>query len=140
MRRATVVMVLGCAAAFAQRPVFEVASVKVWQPGVPVRVAGGPGSSDPGRWTCAGCSLKTMLTHAYRLWEYQITGPDWIQSVRFDVLAKVPPDATADQFHAMQQALLEDRFKMVGGMLFDKLFEHKALFLRKFCWSHSHHR
>jgi uncharacterized protein (TIGR03435 family) len=105
-------MLLAFAAAFGQRPEFEVASVKVSPPGGLVRIGGGPASSDPGQWTCVGCSLFSLLTHAYRLWEYQISGPEWLRATKFDVLAKIPPGTTDAQFRLMLQALLQERFKM----------------------------
>jgi len=41
-------------------------------------------------------------------------GPSWLELDRFDVLAKVPPESTADIQKQMLQSLLKDRFKLVG--------------------------
>ena len=40
-------------------------------------------------------------------------GPPWLDSQRFDIVAKLPPGANADQFPAMMQTLLRERFKLV---------------------------
>src|SRR5580658_5806226 len=38
--------------------------------------------------------LKTLLTYAYGVKPYQITGPDWMASERFDIVAKMPEGST----------------------------------------------
>jgi uncharacterized protein (TIGR03435 family) len=99
---------------------FEVASVKPAQPPTPDgqgRIfmrgpSGGPGTKDPGRISYPNMSLKNLLMIAYDLKNYQITGPDWLDSTRFDITATMPPDTTKEQFHIMLQNLLADRFKM----------------------------
>jgi uncharacterized protein (TIGR03435 family) len=48
---------------------------------------------------------------AYRVKLYQISGPDWIGSDRFDISATLPPGA-ANQVPEMMQRLLEDRFQI----------------------------
>src|SRR5262245_9132446 len=55
-------------------------------------------------------TLRDYLAMAYRLRTYQIVGPDWISTERFDVSAKLPAGAKGDKFTAMMQSLLEDRF------------------------------
>jgi len=44
---------------------------------------------------------------------YQVSGPDWMSSARFDLSAKVPAGATKAQSNVMLQNLLADRFKLV---------------------------
>src|SRR5581483_10334166 len=51
-------------------------------------------------------SLKDYLTMAYRLKEYQIVGPPWIGSERFDLAAKLPAGAGREQVPEMLQALV----------------------------------
>jgi len=41
-------------------------------------------------------------------------GPSWLEQDRFDVIAKVPPDSTADTQKQMLQSLLRERFKLAG--------------------------
>ena len=57
-------------------------------------------------------SLKDLIANAYKVKAYQVTGPDWLASERFDIAAKMPEGSTADDAPRMLQALLEDRFKL----------------------------
>ncbi len=57
-------------------------------------------------------SLKDLIALAFKVKAYQISGPDWLATERFDILAKMPDGATKDDAPAMLQALLEDRFKL----------------------------
>ena len=50
---------------------------------------------------------------AYEVHAYQVVGPDWLNSTRFDVTAKLPPGTTLAQFRVMLlQNLLAERFKL----------------------------
>ena len=110
---------VACLPAVAQepaRPVFEVASLKPSQSGEPERL-----TSNPGMWSCTNCRLFTLLGHAYKVFGYQISAPDWTKTSTFDVVAKLPPGVApaafaipvdADPFALMMQALLTERFKM----------------------------
>jgi uncharacterized protein (TIGR03435 family) len=92
---------------------FEVATVK---PTPPPDMSGGKVmlrfgcSNDPGRVSCSGITIKDMLTRGYSLKPYQITGPGWIESERWDVTAKIPDGAPADKLPEMWQNLLASRF------------------------------
>ena len=98
---------------------FEVASVKA---STPISVGDmhnfriltgprfGPGTEDATRWVCDNCSLGMLLASAYDLKRFQITGPKWIDSEKFDIAARVAPGASRDDLRAMQQALLAERF------------------------------
>ena len=57
-------------------------------------------------------SLKALIALAWNVKPYQIEGPDWLNSTRFDIEAKLPDGASKDDAPAMLQALLEDRFKL----------------------------
>lgn len=100
----------------AESPTFEVASVKPAPPptgmGMRVMMRGGPGSADPGQITYSNVSLKSILTTAYGVKGYQINGPKWLDSERFDIVAKIPKGATKEQFQLMLQNLLAERFKL----------------------------
>ena len=95
---------------------FEVASVKPSPPIPPAGGAffgpprGGPGTPDPGRiiWTYA--TLKNLLMTAYDVKAYQVTGPSWLDSERYDVAVKIPEGATKEQTGLMWQNLLAERF------------------------------
>jgi uncharacterized protein (TIGR03435 family) len=59
-------------------------------------------------------SLADLVRTAYRMKPYQVTGPEWMSSVRFDIMAKLPEGASKDKVPEMLQTLLADRFKMVS--------------------------
>jgi uncharacterized protein (TIGR03435 family) len=104
-------LTLNCAfgQAAAVAPSFEVASIK---PAAPMNqgmiVMGG----DPGRINYTNVSLKAIMLKAYGVTRYQITGPSWIDSERYDVVAKVPENTPKEQIPAMLQALLAERFRL----------------------------
>jgi uncharacterized protein (TIGR03435 family) len=98
-------------------PKFEVASVRRAappQPGVGVRdgARGGPGTADPGQVAYTNLLLKDLLLTAYGVKSYQLAGPDWLGTERYDVIANIPPGATKEQFPRMLQDLLVERFKI----------------------------
>jgi uncharacterized protein (TIGR03435 family) len=55
-------------------------------------------------------SLKTLLFTAYGMHGYQITGPGWLDTQRFDITAIVPDGATQSQVQGMWRNLLIERF------------------------------
>ena len=57
-------------------------------------------------------SLRDLIALAYDVRPYQVTGPDWLPTRRFDILAKIPDGAPKADAPKMLQALLEDRFKL----------------------------
>jgi uncharacterized protein (TIGR03435 family) len=92
-------------------PTFEVASIKQAAPQTEGRFMVRMGS-DPGRVDYANVSLKNVLARAYKVKQYQINGPAWLDSERYDITAKVPDGVKEDQVPAMLQALLVERFNM----------------------------
>jgi uncharacterized protein (TIGR03435 family) len=108
-------MIAMSVAAYAQTPQFEVASIKPSLPGngrMRTGSRGGPGTDDPSLFTCENCGLAALIVQAYDLKRYQFSGPDWTESARFNISAKIPEGATKKQFQAMLQNLLADRFKL----------------------------
>ena len=96
---------------------FEVASIKPSAlPGRGVIRSGpqgGPGSGDPGRVTYAFNTIRDLIVDAYSIKRNQISGgPSWLDSERFDIMAKVPAAATKEQVKVMLQNLLAERFKL----------------------------
>jgi uncharacterized protein (TIGR03435 family) len=98
---------------------FEVASIKLAaDPGrVPVfcMVPCTPGE----RFTVAGnrveiryMSLHKMVMEAYLLKGYQLQGPDWMATQRFDIDAKLPEGGGKERVPEMLQTLLAERFKL----------------------------
>jgi len=57
-------------------------------------------------------ALKDVIGIAYRVKPYQISGPDWLGSVRFDIAATMPPGGAAGKVPEMLQSLLQDRFEL----------------------------
>jgi len=68
------------------------------------------GDRDMMRYT--NVSLKDCIRNAYRVKDFQIEGPDWLESQRFDISAKLPDGASQDQIPQMLQLLLAERFKL----------------------------
>jgi uncharacterized protein (TIGR03435 family) len=104
------------------RPAFEVVSVKANKSGVPrpVQMQVLPG----GTLMYKNLPLRVIVSQAYSLpfnsleW---ITGPDWINTERFDIQAKAPPGVIPaglpekqrnDKSMLMLQSVLADRFRM----------------------------
>jgi uncharacterized protein (TIGR03435 family) len=103
-------------AAFAQTsaappPAFEVASVKPAPPPSDNRLRVQMGG-DAGRVNYSNVTLMNVMTRAYSVKEHQITGPDWLRTERYDIVATVPPGTPKDQIPLMLQSLLADRFKL----------------------------
>ena len=91
---------------------FDAASVKPAAGGRYVEPSGGPGTKDPGRIHYANMSLQNLLLMAYDIQVFQLAGPNWLDTERFDIDAVLPADSTAAQFHAMLRNLLANRFQL----------------------------
>lgn len=108
---ATTMLLLAGSAAFAQNPTFDVASIKPTAPQemgrIMVRMGG-----DPGRIDWVNVSLRDVVRTAYGVKDYQVSGPDWMTSARFDIQAKYPPDTPIETRNLMLQALLAERFNL----------------------------
>jgi uncharacterized protein (TIGR03435 family) len=92
-------------------PAFEVASVREnTSASDNASVRAQPG----GRVSVTNNSLRNIIRNAYNIQNYQIIGgPDWINTVRWDITAKAPDDAPPQQLLLMVRTLLSDRFKLV---------------------------
>src|SRR5580693_4087217 len=104
LRTVTIFSLLGFCRLFAQSPgpAFEVASIKPSPPDVQQSmVAPQPG----GGLNIEGLSLRTMLTWAYRVRPYQITGgPSWVDSIQWNVLAKSGSETGAVEFEKLSDS------------------------------------
>src|SRR5215813_1735545 len=89
-------------------PKFETASVKRMDRGIIHNSLG------PGTVVLRGDPLKIVLMQAFKVKTYQIAGPSWLDEDCFEIVAKMPEGATADQVPAMLQALLAERFKLAA--------------------------
>jgi uncharacterized protein (TIGR03435 family) len=61
-------------------------------------------------------SLKDLIAYGYKVRAYQISGPEWITTDRFDIAAKLPEGASRDDVPAMLEALLIERFKLAAHL------------------------
>lgn len=100
LRIALLTTVLAAAVFGAPAPGFEVASIRPVQA---TAMTPGMGQHGVGRETIQvgpdsviirNASLRTLTRWAYHVTEYQVTGPDWIGSDRFDLTAKAPAPAS----------------------------------------------
>jgi uncharacterized protein (TIGR03435 family) len=108
---------VGAYAQSPNKPEFEAASIRAAPPiiaaGATVGCRGGPGTRDPGLFTCQYMSLSNLVTFASRLDSYRLSAPDWMTPMlMFNISAKIPPNTTRGQFEVMLQNLLADRFKL----------------------------
>jgi uncharacterized protein (TIGR03435 family) len=116
MTRITATIVLIAASrAFGQTPpAFEAASVKpnvnhqVNREGRPVGFI----NPSPGSLHVQNSTLSQCIQWAYNLSQYQVSGPSWMESERFDIDAKAAGPAPNQQLRLMLQTLLKDRFKL----------------------------
>jgi uncharacterized protein (TIGR03435 family) len=101
----------------ARESTFEVASIRptpAFEPGKGIMPGfhGGPGTRDPGLYTCNNCTLLMLIAQAYGITLYsEILMPDSMPGA-FNISAKVPEKTTKEQFRLMLQNLLADRFKL----------------------------
>jgi uncharacterized protein (TIGR03435 family) len=92
-------------------PAFEVAAVKVNR-------SGGPGPEKErflpgGRIELSNATLREMIVPAYGVKGNMIMGgPKWIDSERFDIVAKAAPDTPVATLLLMIRNLLEERFQL----------------------------
>jgi uncharacterized protein (TIGR03435 family) len=120
-------LLLAAAVSFAQtapsKLAFEVATVKPSPPLDMAKLAAevragkmprfGP-HVDAARAEYIYMSLKDLITVAYKVKPYQITGPAWLPTERFDIEAKMPDGASKDDAPGMLVSLLEERFKLAA--------------------------
>ena len=113
MHRLTLVAVLAGTALGAQAPAFEVASVK---PNVSGSTSASTDDRPPGTYSMVNMALRRIITVAYRLHPVldreRVIGPDWIDTARFDISARVPAGTPVEQNPDMLLRLLRDRFKL----------------------------
>lgn len=102
--------------AFAQS--FDVATIKPSPPldsmngRIFMGPKGGPGSDDPGRYSCQFCDAGLLLSFAYDVPEYRILNATRLPSERYHIVATIPAGATHAQFQAMLRNLLAERFQL----------------------------
>lgn len=76
--------------------------------------------SDQGLLKDTNVTLRSLIATAYQIRDYQLEGPDWMGSERFDVAAKFPEALPKDRekynaaMGTMMRKMLEDRFKLAA--------------------------
>ena len=105
---------LFAATALAQNAAFDVASVKInqqfsmdnrgtWRSSI---------DTNPGTLTMRNVNLTMIVAWAYDVQRPQISGPAWINSQRYDIVAKAAGPAPERELRRMLQTLLTERFKL----------------------------
>ena len=66
----------------------------------------------PGTVTMRNVRLTGAIRWAYSVLDVQVSGPDWLDTTRFDIIAKAGAPAKEREMKQMMQTLLADRFKL----------------------------
>lgn len=88
-------------------PIFEVVSIRPQE--------GEPGfiPSSPDRFVDVNATLKSLVTWAWNVRDFQVSGgPSWADSRRFDVSARSPRPVSETTMRLMVRRLLADRFQL----------------------------
>jgi uncharacterized protein (TIGR03435 family) len=97
----------------ANQPVFEVADVHVSASSANQFVRGPMTGGD--RYELRSATMVDLVAKAYGVDPDKVLGgPSWLEYDRFDVIAKTPPNTSAESAKLMLQALLAERFKLVA--------------------------
>ena len=96
---------------------FEVATIK---PAAPLTALGSGGkfmirmgvSNDGQMVNYNRMSIRSLVRTAYGVKDYQVEGAPWMDTLQFDISAKMPEGATKDQAPEMLKTLLKERFKL----------------------------
>src|ERR1700756_1060341 len=89
MKKTTLFALVAAPAAFAQQPKFEAADVHA-SPTARGFAQNFGGVLREGRYVNRDATMLNLITSAYGVTEDGVTGPGWISSDLFDVIAKVP--------------------------------------------------
>jgi len=102
----------GPAPLWPQSPTFEVASVKVHSNESTIRH---PPKFRNGTFTADSVLLRTLLAIAFDIADDRINGPQWIDSDKYDIIAKTADGGRLekDDIQPLLQNLLQERFHLV---------------------------
>ena len=108
MRPLLLVLFAASMSAQESRPAYEAASIKL------NNSADGHSGTDgyQGRIMFENMPLHRLIAAAYGVSPFQVSGPDWLQTERFDIVATYPPGTKREDRPLMLRTLLEDRFKL----------------------------
>jgi bla regulator protein blaR1 len=114
----SLLLLVALGALFGQTPGFEVASVKPSDPATAMSIR-----RSGYRMAFTSTSLEFLITWAYDVHTERLYGkPNWLDSVRYDVMANAPQDdkpapprqpGQPTELQKMMQSLLAERFKLV---------------------------
>jgi uncharacterized protein (TIGR03435 family) len=99
--------------AVAHGQAFEVASVRQATEPSGERAGQPRISAGPDRLTARDATLLDCIEWAWNVREYQVAGPDWIRTERFEIAAKADRPGTPAAMRPMLQALLAERFGLI---------------------------
>jgi uncharacterized protein (TIGR03435 family) len=117
MKRIFAVAALLASSLAGQTPAFEVASITPCKPGTPEPPGEHMGlvqfTYPGGRFRASATTLKFLLEWAYGIQPSQHAGgPAWLETDRYDIVAKAEGEASDEQMKLMAQMLLADRFRL----------------------------
>jgi len=93
-------------------PSFEAADIHVSPKSLNPQTAGG--FLRGGRYQFRNATMVDLISTAHGVeTERVLGGPSWLETDRFDIIAKTPASATNDTAKLMLRSLLADRFKLV---------------------------
>src|SRR5580700_3934419 len=90
-------------------PSFEVASVR---PAAASQAREDRSSAGGDRVVYMHTTMFGLIASAYQVRGFQLDGPSWIRTERYDVVAKAPDNTPKGQIPLMLQSLLAERFKL----------------------------
>ncbi len=109
-------LLLAAAAAHAQPPSFEVASARQ---SLPLSVEGIQAgrfhlgmNTNGSRAEYGFVSLADLISYAYRVKRYQLSGPVWMNESRWDIEATIPVGQSSERAPEMMQEFLAERFHL----------------------------
>lgn len=106
---------------------FDVASIRPSAPGGRGSpsdfLRDGPQLS-PVSFTLRRATLKTCIHWAWNVMESQISGPGWLATERYDIVAKSAAPATEEEFRLMLRTLLTERF----GLEFHRQLKEQSVY------------
>jgi uncharacterized protein (TIGR03435 family) len=91
----------------APSPAFEVASVRLTEPN-----AGFSWRTTDSRVDIVGYPLQAVLREAFRVSDYRLSAPQWLNDVFVDIHATIPRDGMIQQVPEMLRSLLVERFAL----------------------------
>lgn len=103
-------------------PTFDAASIKASENNArgdnPMGRGGNPFASNiqttPGSVSIRGLNFKGIVGWAYKVLPVQVTGPEWMDSQRFDIMARSLGPTDTDGLRAMMRTLLAQRFNLAA--------------------------